>query len=253
MLCVCCILDMTTVGSGWVYKYPHRQNRQVAELAGALFLAGGSGHFYCSPGPQCVFVWPLEARPQLVLGGVGGDSLGSGGATTARWGLKGDRKGACQPPGMAPKALTSCRPCHSPPPLSPARLPLSLQLTTISSFVAGRWCSGSFWGGQCVCLGAPRWLQHLASGAGFVFDPQAHLKLLLLKPPPSVFLAPLCRSWGPHLQFLGDGPGGLAPPPSQQELFAWDSRSIQPNNHPIQPPRLTDGFFSPAKFTCIWD
>lgn len=64
------------------------------------------------------------------------------------------------------------------------------------------------------------------------------------------------RSWSlspvSHVGLGGEGVGGWPPgvggarsSSSQRGLFAGDSWSIQSNNHPIQTPRLTDGFFFP--------
>lgn len=84
-------------------------------------------------------------------------------------------------------------------------------------------------GGLCaLALSAGSGQLHTALDAPFVSGgPQGPscpcLHLRVVGPVPtslSASVAGLCRSQGPRLQFLHDGPGELVPPRSQRELFA---------------------------------
>lgn len=111
-MCVFCVLDITTPVGGQVYKYSHRQ---VPELT--LTIPGwGLGPFIMSRhtlGHRGGLCGHWRQGHSWCWVGWSGDSPESGGVTTGRWHLEGDRAG-----GLA----------------SSAAFPLSPPVTLLSSF-----------------------------------------------------------------------------------------------------------------------
>lgn len=198
-----------------------------------------------------------------MLGRVGWGQPGSGGATTARCGLRGDGKGDL--PGhhclgfSHPHLPSLSLPCFHPRPHHPGPLayspvtassscpahPLFLHPSVMSpscpfGAALGEWKGRmnlaytrlrSEAGGRravCTCIVAGSGQLHPALDAPFVSGrpqrpsrPCLHLRVVGSVPTSlSASVARLCRSQGPRLQFLHDGPGELVPPHSQRELFA---------------------------------
>ena len=198
-----------------------------------------------------------------MLGRVGWGQPGSGAATTARCGLRGDGKGG--PPGhhclgfCHPHLPSSSPPCFHPRPHHPCPLayspvtassscpahPLFLHPSVMSpscppGAALGEWKGRMSLayarlraeaGGRravCTCIVHRFWAAPSCPGRPLCLwptsmPPRPCLHLRVVGPVPtslSASVARLCRSQGPRLQFLGDGPGELLPPHSQRELFA---------------------------------